>query len=209
MDAGRDDVSAAACGNQDAPDYRPEFLAALDLLARASALMLAEGRSPPVLVGGAVVEFDTLGAITSGDLDLVSADQLALERALEAVGFRREDRPGRRLGGYFHPDIPIGVDCVSSRYYDGLGDRTRIRLIGMPSGEVMMAPIEEIIIDRYGQWEASDRRDRDMADQLRALMALALHLDETYVKRRILQDTGSEPDFAALTNPGPTEGDTP
>jgi hypothetical protein len=53
---------------------------------------------------------------------------------------------------------------VSSRYYDGLGDRTRIRLIGMPSGEVMMAPIEEIIIDRYGQWEASDRRDRDMAE---------------------------------------------
>lgn len=53
---------------------------------------------------------------------------------------------------------------MSSRYYDGLGDRTRIRLIGMPSGEVMMARIEEIIIDRYGQWEASDRRDRDMAE---------------------------------------------
>lgn len=202
-------MSGGGGDSTDAPDYRPEFLAALDLLARASALMLAEGRSPPVLVGGAVVEFDTLGAITSGDLDLVSADQLALERALEAVGFRREDRPGRRLGGYFHPDIPIAVDCVSSRYYDGLGDRSRIRLIGMPSGEVMMAPIEEIIIDRYGQWEASDRRDRDMADQLRALMALALSLDENYVKRRILQDTGSEPDFDALTNPGPMEGETP
>ena len=201
MGAGRDDVSD--------PDYRPEFLAALDLLAKASALMLADGRSPPVLVGGAVVEFDTLGAITSGDLDLVSADDIALERALTAVGFRREYRPGRRLGGFFHPDIPIAVDCVSARYYDGLGDRTRIRLIGMPSGEVMMAPIEEIIIDRYEQWEASDRRDADLADQLRALMALAVRLDETYVKRRIVQDIGSEPDFAALTNPSPEEGETP
>lgn len=191
------------------PDYRPEFLAALDLLAKASALMLAEGRSPPVLVGGAVVEFDTLGAITSGDLDLVSADDAALERALKAVGFRREDRPGRRLGGYFHPDIPIAVDCVSSRYYDGLGDRKRIRFIGMPSGDVLMAPIEEIIIDRYGQWEASDRRDVELADQLRALMALAVGLDETYVKRRILQDIGTEPDFGALVTPSPAKGETP
>jgi hypothetical protein len=45
-----------------------------------------------------VVEFDTLGAMTSGDLDLVCANDSALDRALRAVGFFREDRPGRRLG---------------------------------------------------------------------------------------------------------------
>jgi hypothetical protein len=40
-------------------------------------------------------------------------------------------------------------------------------------------------------------------------MSLALSLDEIYVKRRIVQDTGGEPDFAALTHPGPMEGETP
>jgi hypothetical protein len=71
----------------------------LDLLAKASALMLAEGRNPPILVGGAVVEFDTRSRMTSGDFDLISAENDALAAALDAVGFRREDRPDRRLGG--------------------------------------------------------------------------------------------------------------
>jgi hypothetical protein len=62
-------------------------------------MLIAAGDPPPILVGGAVVEFDTLGAMTSGDLDLVYANDSALDRALRAVGFYREDRPGRRLGG--------------------------------------------------------------------------------------------------------------
>ncbi len=81
------------------PDYRPEFLAAPDLLAQASERVAADGHAPPVRVGGAVVEFETRGAITSGDLDLVSASDHALARALEAAGFRREDRPARRPAG--------------------------------------------------------------------------------------------------------------
>jgi hypothetical protein len=79
------------------PDYRPEFLVALDLLARASMLMTKAGHPPPILVGGAVVEFETLSRVTSGDLDLVSASDAALDEALRAVGFRREDRPGYRF----------------------------------------------------------------------------------------------------------------
>jgi hypothetical protein len=35
--------------------YRPEFVAALNLLARACALLTARGVSSPILVGGAVV----------------------------------------------------------------------------------------------------------------------------------------------------------
>jgi hypothetical protein len=72
----------------------------------------------------------------------------------------------------------------------------------MPSGEVLMAPIEEIIVDRYGQWEASDRRDQDLAEQLRALIVLAVGLDESYVIRRVVQEIGTAPDFDALLNPG-------
>jgi hypothetical protein len=179
-------------------EYRPEFLAALDLLAKASTLMVAEGHAPPVLVGGAVVEFETRSAMTSGDLDLVSASDRALARALEAVGFRKEDRPGQRLGGWFHPDLPIAVDCVASRYYEGRGDRSRIRIVEMPSGDVLMAPIEELIIDRIGQWEASDRKDRELRAQVAGLLELAEELDETYVLRRVHEENGLIPDLDML-----------
>lgn len=180
------------------PSYRPEFLSALDLLAQASRLMVKAGAAPPILVGGAVVEFDTLGGITSGDLDLVSASDAALAEALQTVGFLREERHGRRRGGWYHPDLPIAVDCVSSRYFDGLGDRNRLRIIGMPNGEVLMAPIEELVIDRYLQWEASDRRDAELRDQALILFDLADKLDDAYVRRRIVQELGTEADFAAL-----------
>jgi hypothetical protein len=185
------------------PGYRPEFLAALDLLARASAIMVAGGHAAPILVGGAVVEFDTLGAVTTGDLDLVAADQGALDHALRAVGFRREDRAGRRLGGWYHETLPIAVDCVSARYYDGRGDRARLRAIALSSGDVLAAPTEEIIIDRIGQWEASGRRDHDLAAQIRGLLLLAADLDEAYICRRVAEEAGSVPDLATLRGPGP------
>ncbi len=140
--------------------------------------MVAEGHEAPILVGGAVVEFDTLGAVTTGDFDVVAADQEALDSALRAVGFRREDRAGRRLGGWYHEALPIAVDCVSARYYDGRGDRARLRIIATRGGEFLAAPTEEIIIDRIGQWEASDRRDQDLAAQRRGLLLLAASLDE-------------------------------
>lgn len=182
--------------------YRPEFLAALDLLACASALMVAEGCPPPILVGGAVVEFDTLGAVTSGDLDLVSPNDDALERALVAVGFRREDRAGWRLGGWYHPDLPIAADCVSARYYEGRADRSRIRVLSVPGGEVLMAPTEELVIDRIGQWEASDRKDSDLAAQIRGLLLLARDLDESYIARRLAEEAGISVDLRILRQPG-------
>jgi len=184
-----------------APGYRPEFLAALELLARASAIMVAEGHAAPILVGGAVVEFDTLGAVTTGDLDVVAPDQAALDRALRKVGFEREDRAGRRLGGWYHQALPIAVDCVSGRYYDGRGDRARLRVIATDGGEVLAAPIEEIIVDRIGQWEASDRRDPDLFAQVANLLFLAENLDDHYIRRRVAEETGAAPDLSTFRLP--------
>jgi hypothetical protein len=178
--------------------YRPEFVQALTLLARASAIMVAEGRRAPILVGGAVVEFDTRSAIVSGDLDLVSAEQDALSRALRQVGFLPEDRPGRRLGGWYHEDVPIAVDCVSSRYYDGLADRQRIRAVAFDGGEVLVAATEELIADRLGQWEASDRRDGELMQQVVGLLALAETIDLPYLKRRVFEEAGLALDDAGI-----------
>lgn len=69
--------------------YRPEFLAALNLLARACASLEARGLPLPVLVGGAVVEFDTAGALHAGDFDFQGGAEDAFIGALLAAGFRR------------------------------------------------------------------------------------------------------------------------
>lgn len=49
--------------------YRPQFVAALEKIAEACSIMKARGQVLPILVGGAVVEFDTGSAIASGDFD--------------------------------------------------------------------------------------------------------------------------------------------
>jgi hypothetical protein len=68
--------------------HHAEFLAALEPLARKSAIMLA-------------------------------ADQAAPDDAPRQVGSRGADRAGRRLGGCCHADLPIAVDRVSGRSFDG------------------------------------------------------------------------------------------
>lgn len=75
----------------------------------------------------------------------------ALSAALLPVGFRREDRQGRLLRGFHHPDLIIGVEMVSGAYFDGSADRRRIRIVELASGEVWAAPTEDLIADRVGQ----------------------------------------------------------
>jgi hypothetical protein len=99
--------------------FRPEFIQALTLLARASDDVVAQGYTRPVLVGGAAVEFHTGSAVTSGDFDFVSPSQTAFEEALISYGFRREDRRHHLLRGLYHPDFGLGVEVVSGSLFDG------------------------------------------------------------------------------------------
>lgn len=62
--------------------YRPQFEAALRLLARVSADLDDVGYRPPILVGGGAVEIYTAGAITTGDFDLSCGRQDELEAAM-------------------------------------------------------------------------------------------------------------------------------
>ena len=64
------------------PPYRPAFAAALGLFARASEDMKALGFLPPVLVGGAAVEFYSGSTISTGDFDIVTARQDQFEDIL-------------------------------------------------------------------------------------------------------------------------------
>jgi hypothetical protein len=114
--------------------FRPEFIEALSLLAKACEDVASRGYERPILVGGAAVEFHTGSAVVSGDFDFVTGDQRAFEEALMVYGFRKEDRTGRLLRGLYHPDLLLGVEVVSGSPFDGHSDQQRIQLVEVTDG---------------------------------------------------------------------------
>ncbi len=189
--------------------YRPEYVQALALLAKASAAVRRAGSVAPVLVGGAVVEFDTASQIVSGDFDFVSGDDDKFAEALVALGFEQGDGRAIRRGTFLHPALGIGVELVSGAYFDGRGDRERIRLVRVAGAEVSMAPTEDLIADRLGQWVASDRKDRNVLNQAVTLFQLAEEPDLSYVDKRIREETDGDlslESFSRLCNENPDLG---
>jgi hypothetical protein len=173
--------------------YRREFVEALVLLADAFERVVASGHARPVLVGGAAVEFYTGGAVVSGDFDVVTDAQGALESALIDLGFKREDRPQHLLRGLYHPDLEIGVEVVSGRLFDGASDETRVRLVDVRPGQrVAIAPPEDLIADRMGQYCSIPNRIPEMLDQAVKLYQLAGEVDDAYLEKRIREETQGE-----------------
>ena len=159
--------------------FRPAFIEALSLLARACDEVAAKGFERPILVGGAAVEFHTGSAVVSGDFDFVAEDQRAFEDALISYGFRREDRPGWLLRGLYHPELSLGVEFVSGLLFDGRSDVQRVQLVEIVDGKaVAIAPVEDLIADRLGQYASGTAPE--MLGQAIKLFQLADRLDEAY-----------------------------
>ncbi len=110
--------------------WRPAFLAALRLLARVSEAMVARGFRRPILVGGGAVEFYSGSLVMTGDLDVTTPRQAELEEELRRLGFTRTGGPGHSLhGGWLHPDLALGFECVADVPMDGNCDPARARLV--------------------------------------------------------------------------------
>ena len=175
--------------------YRKVYIEALRLLSRAFDIAERRGAPRPVIVGGSAVEFYTGGAITSGDFDLVAAREEIVGEALVEIGFRREDRRGVRLGGFYHPESLIGVEFVTGPLFEGRTDADRLQLVVVDEAsdaKVIFPPLEDMIADRLGQ-HASDPRGRDdMLEQARLLASLAENLDMAYLRRRVAEE-GADP----------------
>lgn len=183
--------------------YRPEFVAALSLLADAFDEVVAAGCERPIIVGGAAVEFYTGGAVTSGDFDVLTAAQAELETALLRRGFVRPRGPGTLLRGLLHPGLGIGFEVVSGHLFDGAADRTRTRIVPIDAGAVRFPPVEDMIADRMGQFAAPDRGDAEMLGQAVALYRIARTnledpLDTQYLDARIKHETAGSCDLQFL-----------
>jgi hypothetical protein len=177
--------------------YRKEYVDALRFLSRAFDLAEKRGVPRPIIVGGSAVEFYTGGQITSGDFDLVAVGEDIIGEALLEVGFRREDRRGVRLGGFYHPDLLIGVEFVTGPLFDGRTDMDRLRLVVIDEEEnarVILPPPEDVIADRLGQYASDPRGRDDMLEQARLLVLLAEDLDLNYLRRRVVEE-GADADL--------------
>ena len=175
-----------------------DYFEALELLARAGARHRRETGLRVVIVGGAAAAFHTQGAILSGDFDIVA--DIGFETALLAEGFRREDRAGRMLRGYYHPRLPrLGFELVSGALFDGRSGRDRCLRVIIRSGvEVIFPAVEDMIADRLGQF-AANQGDPAMLHQARLLFHLASSIDEAYLSRRVAEEGG---DLACLGDDG-------
>ncbi len=107
---------------------RPEFKAALALLASATERLVAKGFPAPILVGGAAVELYTGGAVTSGDFDFVSPWRDEFFAELKAVGFEHPKTVGWLERSLLHPRLDLAVQVVSRPLMDGNADPDRVQI---------------------------------------------------------------------------------
>ena len=180
------------------------YLAILDCLARACSTYRERTGSSVVLVGGAATALYTDGEFLSCDFDVIAGADDEFAAAMLLHGFKREDRPGHLLVGFYHPDHPgYGVQQVTPPLFDGRSDLSRlVRLSVTPPGEVTLPSVEDLIADRLAQHAVASPTDTSRLDQARALFALADDPDKDYLVKRISEE-GGDPTLIGL---GPGKG---
>jgi hypothetical protein len=175
--------------------YRKEYLDGLRLLSHAFDIAEERGASRPVIVGGGAVEYYTGSEFMSGDFDLVAPHDDIVSEALIEVGFRREDRQGFLFGGFYHPELLIGVEFVSEALFDGRTDRRRLHVAifdDQQSAKVIFPPVEDMIADRLAQYASAPGARPDMLEQASLLTSLAETIDPAYLRRRAYEE-GADP----------------
>jgi len=78
-----------------------------------------------------------------------------------------------------------------------------VRRLDLPDGEILVAATEDLIADRLGQWEASNRRSARLLRQAQLLFALAGDLDDAYLDRRIREETAGSACLSTLRDERP------
>jgi hypothetical protein len=178
--------------------YRPEFEAALRLFARVSEAMKARGLQRPILVGGAAAEFYSMSALSTGDFDMCTVSQGALEEEMRRLGFIKPSGAGQSLKGWIHPALKLGFETVADVPMDGNFDRDTLVLVDdfAEDGLFVVISVEDLIADRMGQYASGTAKDR--LDQAKTLFSLQTDLDRGYLEHRIREETFGDYGIEAL-----------
>lgn len=127
--------------------------------------LLTEALKPydirPIVVGGAAVEFYTLGSYATLDVDLVSGGYERIDHILRGWGFTRRGRYWENV------ELDIAVEVPDSELAGSYDRVTEVEIDGM---SLYLIGVEDLIIDRlnaFVYWRSE--RDGEWAKQLMAL----------------------------------------
>ena len=129
---------------------------------------------PYVIVGGNALEFYTLGAYATVDVDLVSERRTEIGNLLASWGF---DQTGRH---WHHVGLDIAIEIPDDVL---AGSEDKVTLVEIEDLTVYIIGVEDLIIDRLGayvHWDSTD--DGNWAQELMALYQQ--DIDWTYLKTR-------------------------
>lgn len=107
--------------------------------------IIAEAFKPfgifPVVVGGAAVEFYTMGSYTTRDIDLIVEDPEFIKEVMVGLGFNND------AGTWYLPENP----AIIIEFPKGplAGDWKRVQPVGLPNGHMAyLLSLEDILVDR-------------------------------------------------------------
>ena len=129
----------------------------------------------PVLVGGAAVELYTVGAYTTGDVDLVGTVTPRVARALTAAGFERHGRH------WIHEASQLFVEFPAS----ALDAQEEAGWIEFQGRRVLIISVEDLLVERLGAWQYW-KSSVDGANALRLWRAQRERINEKRLKRRLV-----------------------
>ena len=129
----------------------------------------------PVLVGGAAVELYTLGAYTTGDVDLAGTVTPRVARALTAAGFERHGRH------WIHEASQVFVDFPAT----ALEAQEQAEWVELQGQRVLIISVDDLLVERPGAWQHW-KSSVDGANALRLWRTQRERIDEKRLKRRLV-----------------------
>lgn len=127
-----------------------------DLLDRRLAVLavLTDALEPlvgkPILVGGAAVEFYTLGGYATRDMDVLTPGLPAVDKAMQELGFTREGRY------WVREDIQALIGMPAPPL---AGDVHRVLNLSIGDSQVHIIGVEDLVIDRLNacvHWKSAE-----------------------------------------------------
>lgn len=128
----------------------------------------------PILVGGNALQFYTLGAYATVDIDLVCPQPEQIDRLLQGKGFQQEGRH------WYRPDIDIAVEIPATSL---AGSYQRVETVMVEEFVVHVISKEDLIVDRLNacvHWRSKE--DCRWAKEL--ILLYQQELDWEYLEER-------------------------
>ena len=149
----------------------------IEVLAILTDVLSKEGITP-VLVGGAAVEFYTLGGYATKDMDVIMPSSASVSSSMIALGFRKEGR------FWISDDLDVVLEAPSGPL---AGDPERILRSKVNDMSAYIIGVEDLIIDRlnaFVHWQSTN--DRRWAARLMAMLRDSIDWD--YLEWRARED---------------------